>query len=292
MLPSSVRRGAPRRGFWRKKETGQLGHSALEQEVKWDAKDDEGHPKRLCNDDGRMPTCDDRSLFKSELAKRDEKQKGKYLVESISVVLSPLTDPTDSSADRQDTRLKTPRKVAWADSLDRDGHLRTTGPLIARDHTLGTSSKRVKDTTPGHPEAPGKTSKRPSYKEALLPNTTAPKHATHSTPTRSHPLVRPPSARVDLRNRCFKCLSRDHRVKHCRDPLRRAACFRTGHLARSCPLNRVKRTRGAMQGVGGFRPVPAKVFIPLTEEFHTRQTQRQGSVLADVIGRANLGNFP
>jgi hypothetical protein len=37
-----------------------------------------------------------------------------------------------------------------------------------------------------------------------------------------------------LRDRCFRCLSRGHRVRSCRDPIRCTRCLHFGHIARFC----------------------------------------------------------
>ncbi len=47
-----------------------------------------------------------------------------------------------------------------------------------------------------------------------------------------------------------------------------------------------------MQRARTFRPHVSKVFIPMTEDFRNRQSQRRSAVLADIIGRSNLGHFP
>ncbi|KXG35743.1 hypothetical protein SORBI_3002G221200 [Sorghum bicolor] len=38
--------------------------------------------------------------------------------------------------------------------------------------------------------------------------------------------------------KCFRCLASDHRIAHCRDPLRCILCKRSGHSSRTCPSAR------------------------------------------------------
>lgn len=108
-----------------------------------------------------------------------------------------------------------------------------------------------------------------TYKEVLLlqPRRIHPPTATFQQcpPPRHYP----PRRHVLSVGRCFHCLAKDHRVKECRDPIRCSGCFKTGHLVQHCrkcgPLSSSIMHR-AMQ----FRPPSRKVFVPITEGFHTR----------------------
>lgn len=44
-----------------------------------------------------------------------------------------------------------------------------------------------------------------------------------------------PGYKNSFTSRCFRCLSKDHKLSSCRDPLRCLTCRRSGHLARDCP---------------------------------------------------------
>nr|CAD1842588.1 unnamed protein product [Ananas comosus var. bracteatus] len=129
-----------------------------------------------------------------------------------------------------------------------------------------------------------------TYKEVLLlqPRRIHPPTATFQqcSPPRRYP----PRRHVSSVGRCFRCLAKDHRVKECRDPIRCSGCFKTGYLVRHCrkcgPLSSSTMHR-AMQ----FRLPSRKVFVPITEGFHTRQQQCQNAVLANVVRSATLGHL-
>ncbi len=125
-----------------------------------------------------------------------------------------------------------------------------------------------------------------SYKAALL---LPPPELQQSAPY-SRPPARSPRP-FKLSGRCFRCLGRDHFIRHCRDPVRCGRCFRTGHLARSCSL-RPHPSLAKMQDFRDFRPHSAKAFTPLSEEYRTRHEQSGRAVMVDIIGRANLGHRP
>uniref|UniRef100_A0A6V7QUE7 CCHC-type domain-containing protein n=1 Tax=Ananas comosus var. bracteatus TaxID=296719 RepID=A0A6V7QUE7_ANACO len=160
---------------------------------------------------------------------------------------------------------------------------------------------------------------KPSYKEALLyaappsssrnppsplrnalsrnppppPLRFAPAHRSRASLPSRHP---PPPLRNILRNtppkrsfkdRCFRCLGRNHRAAACREPLRCALCLKTGHKARSCmdrlPMDVYRYMRA--------RPAYLNVFVPQTEDFFARQNRRRNALLVDVVPAANLGHF-
>ncbi len=121
-----------------------------------------------------------------------------------------------------------------------------------------------------------------TYKVALL----KPAEKRPAAPSGKRTL--PPRA---TKKRCFRCLASDHFVRNCRDPVRCAACFRTGHRARHYH-SRFVPPKPSMQRARSFRPHVSKVFIPMTEDVRNRQSQRRSAVLSDIIGRSNLGHFP
>ncbi|KAI5006341.1 hypothetical protein ZWY2020_033584 [Hordeum vulgare] len=47
-----------------------------------------------------------------------------------------------------------------------------------------------------------------------------------------------------FRGRCFRCLSKRHRLLDCRDPIHCITCRRAGHIAKRCPQNHLVRGRG------------------------------------------------
>lgn len=41
--------------------------------------------------------------------------------------------------------------------------------------------------------------------------------------------------KAQLLGRCFRCLAKDHRRAHCREPIKCLRCKTNGHIARNCP---------------------------------------------------------
>ncbi len=80
-------------------------------------------------------------------------------------------------------------------------------------------------------------------------------------------------------------------MRDCRDLLRCAKCLRVGHFARNCRA-KLAATTWKMFGAARFRPQSSKVFVPLSEGFHTRQQQGRRAVTAIMVGPANLGHYP
>nr|CAD1823021.1 unnamed protein product [Ananas comosus var. bracteatus] len=127
-----------------------------------------------------------------------------------------------------------------------------------------------------------------TYKEALLSSPLAP------TPPPLHPPAKPASSfplvngYFSFKGRCFRCLGRDHRASHCRDPVRCTTCFKSGHIARACmnclplPVYRMMRAR----------PSHLSAFVPLSDDFIARQNRRRNAILVVVLPPANLGHFP
>jgi hypothetical protein len=75
-----------------------------------------------------------------------------------------------------------------------------------------------------------------SYKDALLSNISS-----HRSPTQTRLVFSP----VRGRRLCYWCLSPEHCVLGCRDPLRCAACGRVGHRRRTCELPPLTYCRSA-----------------------------------------------
>ncbi|KAI4980022.1 hypothetical protein ZWY2020_016775 [Hordeum vulgare] len=66
-----------------------------------------------------------------------------------------------------------------------------------------------------------------------------------------------------FRGRCFRCLSKRHRLADCRDPIHCIVCRRAGHIGRLCP----QRSRAiARTGAVRARLGPA----PLGQPLHAR----------------------
>ncbi len=182
------------------------------------------------------------------------------------------------------------RKVYWADR--HGGHPytpledRASSPRPFTSASRQDSSISLQQTGKNLPSAswtPHGIGPR-TYKEAMLSS---------ATPTSTHERThhKPAYLRAATK-RCFRCLSSDHLVRYCRDPVRCSRCSRTGHRARLCPSRQQQLHRPSMQRYRGFRPVSLKAFIPLSEDFHIRHNQCKNAVLADVTGRSNLGHFP
>ncbi len=137
----------------------------------------------------------------------------------------------------------------------------------------------------GGPPPSGVQEKRRSYKEALLSSLPS---TNHPQPPRSSPRCCTPSLR---HGNCFRCLASNHWARDCRDPVKCLKCLGNGHLARNC---RIPSTRAPRKMQGGYRlrPHAAKVFVPLTEGFHSRQQRGRRAVIAIICRRANLGHHP
>ncbi len=209
--------------------------------------------------------------------------KGKWIADAWS----PPEDFADTSDPFRSKQLKTNRQVTWAD--DKGAPLCTSLTEITKQKKArGVNLWSEKEVFGNHytPNQAG----APSYKDVLLSNRKSSQGEEAPTSLR-HRVTRrapPPLSRI---KRCFRCLSTDHLIRDCRDPLRCALCLRTGHRAKHCSRRGPTRLTN-MQTTRVFRPHIRKVFIPLTEEFFKRQAQRQCAVLADVIGRSRLGHSP
>nr|CAD1822737.1 unnamed protein product [Ananas comosus var. bracteatus] len=176
---------------------------------------------------------------------------------------------------------RTNSRVSWADQ--KGGSLTSWCPLAGKssDATAGSCNPSSKEKSPmGTLNTQWK--KKASYKEVLL------RYAPQPEPSKL-PHHSPHFRLPNLVGRCFRCLAKDHKIKDCRDPLLCKLCFRFGHPARFCHY-RSADGRGKLQRALHFRPPSMKVFIPLTEGFHSRQELCRNAVLANVIGPANLGH--
>ncbi len=182
-------------------------------------------------------------------------------------------DPLPKEKAAKDKGVCDTARVTW---VDLGGAPPCPGPREPAGPSLAPQARRLQSLA----LAPG------SYKAALLGPPSEPQH-----PKSSSFAAARRSRSFNPSARCFRCLGRDHFVRHCRDPLRCARCFRTGHRARNCPP-RIPPKPAKMQDPGGFRPCAAKAFIPLTEEYRTRHEQCGRAVMVDVIGRSNLGHRP
>nr|CAD1817695.1 unnamed protein product [Ananas comosus var. bracteatus] len=93
---------------------------------------------------------------------------------------------------------------------------------------------------------------------------------------------------ISRSGRCFRCLGFDHRVSNCRGPIRCLRCYKSGHIARACMDRLPMSVYRAMRA----RPSYLSAFVPLTEDFHTRQNHCRNAILVDVLPPKNLGHFP
>nr|CAD1817190.1 unnamed protein product [Ananas comosus var. bracteatus] len=124
-----------------------------------------------------------------------------------------------------------------------------------------------------------------TYKEALLTLSSLPRHP--CPPLIYTPFPLSPGS-PSFKGRCFRCLGRSHRAAHCRGPIRCSRCFRTGHKARSCMHRLPMSVYRAMRA----RPSYLSAFVPLTDDFLTRQNRCRNAILADVLPAKRLGHFP
>ncbi len=172
------------------------------------------------------------SGLEKDLDLKFQKLKGLSKATFTSYALSPLVKAGDSLDTQCDKKHKPKRKVTWADF--QGAHLCTSISPHPTSCSFGTPA-----FTPQTEKEWSKVSCKPattgtlSYKETLLKNLSAEKRSGPSnflwSRARPNPIFSP------LKNKCFRCLASDHLIRDCRDPLRCAACFRTGHCARHCP---------------------------------------------------------
>ncbi len=159
----------------------------------------------------------------------------------------PVIDQSSLKESALCPRLPSPRIVTWAD--DHGAPLCTSWPVVAVP-------------SPGTSYIQGVPANPPSYKETFLrglPLLIRSEHHKKSHASQTRPL--------DTKNRCFRCLASDHRVRNCRDPFRCALCLRTGHWVRHCRLRATPTSTRMFRG-GDFRPHVSKVFIPLSEDLN------------------------
>nr|CAD1817831.1 unnamed protein product [Ananas comosus var. bracteatus] len=195
----------------------------------------------------------------------------------------------DVGVDVANVACSSSKRVTWADNV---GSALTRTAYFSRT----TSHFKPGSLTPYQPRAEDKPWTEAShrkdihsnphfkktYREALL--------TPASTPL-SHSHIHPKSSgfgNFSFKGRCFRCLGRDHRASHCRDPIRCTKCFKSGHFAKSCmhrlPLHVYRFMRA--------RPAYLSAFVPLSDDFAARQNRRRNAILVDVIPPANLGHFP
>nr|CAD1824988.1 unnamed protein product [Ananas comosus var. bracteatus] len=126
------------------------------------------------------------------------------------------------------------------------------------------------------------------YKEALLTPILTPLRATRRGQGANFtPFFKTPPKSF-FTGKCFRCLGTNHRAASCRAPLRCVRCFKTGHVARSC----MDRLPMAVYREMRARPSYLSAFVPLTEDFYTRQNRCRNAILVDVLPPKNLGHFP
>ncbi len=285
-------RNAEKVGSWTRVEEKKLGASATAGSASQPSKQhvvdapESGHQRRLGLGAIGKPGCSDRAPPVSDNVPADGPLKP----------ACPTKKVADSSCQFGFVRSRrSASRVSWAEchgALLCNSQTQVGGPsspitlrgLINLPRTRAFTQQAVKNHL-GAPNPPVKSGPL-SYKDALLMSAPPSKPPEGLQPRR--PLRHSVPFRLSSK-RCFRCLATDHLIRSCRDPVRCAACFRTGHRARLCPL-RSQKTK--MQRSRGLRPDVSKVFIPLTEEFRNRQSQCRNAVLADVIGRANMGHFP
>nr|CAD1843610.1 unnamed protein product [Ananas comosus var. bracteatus] len=126
-----------------------------------------------------------------------------------------------------------------------------------------------------------------TYKEALLTPTLAPLRDTRRGQGANFTPVFNTPPKSFFTGKCFRCLGTNHRAASCREPLRCAWCFKMGHVARSC----MDRLPMAVYREMRARPFYLSAFVPLTEDFYTRQNRCRNAILVDVLPPKNLGHF-
>nr|CAD1821879.1 unnamed protein product [Ananas comosus var. bracteatus] len=186
------------------------------------------------------------------------------------------------------------KKVMWADAV---GGTLTHTTLFHKEDPYPSSKgsdkstlevKRRTDKAYRKPSPFIPTDKKKSYKEALLTPIPTPSRKTPrplNFNTFPYPLT--PGSTI-FRGRCFRCLSTNHWASTCRRPLRCVRCFKAGHVARDCMDRLPMEVYRAMRA----RPSYLSAFVPLTDDFYTRQNRCRNAILADVLPPRTLGHFP
>lgn len=125
-----------------------------------------------------------------------------------------------------------------------------------------------------------------TYKEALL--TPKPK-TTHlpRQPVNFNTFLTKPGS-ISFSRRCYRCLGTNHRASNCRAPFRCWRCNKPSHCAR----NYMERFSMSVYRAMRARPSYLSAFVPLSEDFHTRQNWCRNAILVDVLPPRNLGHFP
>nr|CAD1832399.1 unnamed protein product [Ananas comosus var. bracteatus] len=180
------------------------------------------------------------------------------------------------------------KKVTWADeeglALTQEAlaHLEDPSPTTRATDTSTNNFRRRSDT------GSGTSGINKTYKEALLtPISTPLRDLRRPQRVNSFPSFKSPHKSF-FTGKCFRCLGLNHWASRCREPLRCARCYKTGHVAKSC----MDRLPMAVYREMRARPSYLSAFVPLTDDFFTRQNRCRNAILVDVLPPKNLGHFP
>nr|CAD1822072.1 unnamed protein product [Ananas comosus var. bracteatus] len=186
----------------------------------------------------------------------------------------------------------TSKRVGWADqagcALTQTINFQPgeATPITRPRDTSLSHGKRRSDRDCEKPKPTLATGLKRTYKEALL----TPKPKSTELPRRSVNYNTFPTlpGSISFRRRCYRCLGTNHRASNCRAPFRCWRCYKTGHFARTCMERLPMSVYRAMRA----RPSYLSAFVPLTDDFHTRQNRCRNAILVDVLRPRNLGHFP
>ncbi|KAG0541121.1 hypothetical protein BDA96_03G468800 [Sorghum bicolor] len=127
-----------------------------------------------------------------------------------------------------------PREMAWKRMLPAEGPGKAMSP--ASWMTATQSGEKL------HCSPAGVLGGQEELEEPASPKWHQAKNGRRSRAPKLAPRGAPPAAldafKKRFAGRCFRCLAPDHRVAHCRDPVRCIICHRLGHLSNSCPSRR------------------------------------------------------
>nr|CAD1841274.1 unnamed protein product [Ananas comosus var. bracteatus] len=193
-------------------------------------------------------------------------------------------------------RKKAVKSVAWADEVGRSlaeikcCHDEGEVTLPAS----GKSSKREqKDGINVDQQKRKGTDFYHRIKKVLLrkmrPQSLVPTHQLKPNPVDQRPKR---IASRSLVGKYFRCLTTDHKVAECRDPVKCISCCKLGHRAFNCKEKGLKVSSKMNRSYCQHGCIShSKVYVPYMEEFLRRELRRN-AVLTDVIQSANLGLDP